>query len=346
MMWKGYMDNASNNRIEFIDLAKGICILLVVVVHVMPQLAENMEFLGCLRMPLYFCLSGLFYKDYESVGNFMIKKINKILIPFVAWYIIGYIIYYAGRIVVSSSSEATFHFYDILYQNEIFNLPIWFLLCLFWSNMWFTIVHRIFKVWYLQAASIFILAYMGLQLSERNILNFLYLGSSLTCLPFFYIGYIFKRTTLLYPDTDKKTDFYIMLLSLSVGALFAFIPDAPPRLNYYRNEVIYGFPLLIYLCSFSWVSGVLLLCKFLGHIPFVSWLGRYSIIVLVTHMWLRDLVMTAIKKIYAPASDDIIGIITLLLVVGLMGVIIPFCKKHLPHITAQKDLINLRYKVA
>ncbi len=51
-------------RIEFIDLAKGVCILLVVIVHVIPELDTPLEFLACLRMPLYFCLSGLFFKDY------------------------------------------------------------------------------------------------------------------------------------------------------------------------------------------------------------------------------------------------------------------------------------------
>ena len=54
-------NNSSSNRIEFIDLAKGICILLVVLLHFNDRWF-NLPNLTALRMPLYFTLSGLFFK--------------------------------------------------------------------------------------------------------------------------------------------------------------------------------------------------------------------------------------------------------------------------------------------
>ena len=67
-------------RIEFIDLAKGICILLVVLLHI----GIDVNFWGTtsMRMPLYFVLSGLFFKDYGSLYNLLIKKTNRLIIPF------------------------------------------------------------------------------------------------------------------------------------------------------------------------------------------------------------------------------------------------------------------------
>lgn len=64
--------------IEFIDLAKGVCIILVVMFHV----GIDIPHLDIIRMPLYFIISGLFYKPYDSITSFCIKKPNKILIPF------------------------------------------------------------------------------------------------------------------------------------------------------------------------------------------------------------------------------------------------------------------------
>lgn len=65
-------------RIEFIDLAKGICILLVVSVHVFGSTgAISGKFLGItniFRMPLYFLLSGLFFKTYGGILPFLKKK--------------------------------------------------------------------------------------------------------------------------------------------------------------------------------------------------------------------------------------------------------------------------------
>lgn len=57
-------------RIEFIDLAKGICIILVVIFH----FDVDIPLLRPMRMPLYFILSGLFFKDYGGFINFLTKK--------------------------------------------------------------------------------------------------------------------------------------------------------------------------------------------------------------------------------------------------------------------------------
>ena len=45
-----------------------------------------------LRMPLYFTLSGLFFKDYGGLLPTFIKKCNKILIPFIFFYTAAYVI--------------------------------------------------------------------------------------------------------------------------------------------------------------------------------------------------------------------------------------------------------------
>ncbi|MDE7381406.1 MAG: acyltransferase family protein, partial [Muribaculaceae bacterium] len=67
-------------RIEFIDLAKGFCIILVVIFHSGVEL--NIPNFNALRMPLYFVLSGLFFRDYGDFIHLLKRKINKLLIPF------------------------------------------------------------------------------------------------------------------------------------------------------------------------------------------------------------------------------------------------------------------------
>ncbi len=329
-------------RIEFIDLAKGVCILLVVIVHVIPELDTPLEFLACLRMPLYFCLSGLFFKDYGGLKHLTIKKVNKILIPFVAWYLIGYLIYYACRILIKSQTIATFSVKDLMISNEIYNLPVWFLLCLFWSNLIFYFISRLSRVWYQQFVLIMLVAAIGYIMSINDIFNFLYLGSSLTCMPFFYLGYALKQTMLLYPSTNKVKDIIIMTLCLVIAFLFLLVPEHPPRIVYYTNEIRYGNPLQIYLGAAIFVVGVLLLCKIIGHIPFVSWLGRYSIIVLVTHMWLKDITGRLLLKFWGNTDIVFLELINLGIIILLMILVIPFCIKYLPHITAQKDIFPVK----
>lgn len=327
-------------RIQFIDLAKGICIILVVLGHLVPVFNENLTFVFCFRMPLYFCLSGLFFKDYGGFKNLTVKKCNKILIPFIAWYIIGYGIYYLGRTITHSSIEAPYHIWDILISNDIYNIPIWFLLCLFWSNVLFAIIRMLAKSETAIGIGVLIVACAGWLLSFFDVFNFLYIGSAMSCLPFFYMGYALKRTQILYPSQSKKVDFVIMCFCLIIASLIAFLPEEPPRLLYYKNGVSYGNILQIYLCAAMFVVGILLLCKFIGHIPFVSWLGRYSIIVLVTHIPTSAITITLLDHtIGAYVTEQMKYIINFTLVIVLMAVIIPVSIRFLPHITAQKDTI-------
>ena len=75
----------NGSRIEWIDLAKGICILLVVFYHVAICLHIDYPLstqIASFRMPLYFILSGLFFKQYEGFVGFLKRKTNKLLIPF------------------------------------------------------------------------------------------------------------------------------------------------------------------------------------------------------------------------------------------------------------------------
>lgn len=329
------------NRIQFIDFAKGVCIILVVLGHLVPAIHENFTFVLCFGMPLFFCLSGLFFKDYGGFKNLIVKKFNTILIPFVAWYLIAYDIYYLGRTVTRSTVASPYHIWDILTSNDIYNIPIWFLLCLFWCNVQFAIIKIFAKSDTTIGIGVLIVACLGWGMSFFNVFNFLYIGSAMSCLPFFYMGYALKRTQILYPSQSKKVDFIIMCFCLIIACLIAFLADEPPRLFYYKNIISYGNALQIYSCAAMFVVGILLLCKFIGHIPFVSWLGRYSIIVLVTHIPISAISGTILQSTIGHyVSEQVKYIINFTLVIALMALIIPFCIRLLPHITAQKDLIS------
>ena len=75
----------SQKRIEFIDLAKGICMIALVLGHcgVTPLIT------GSDTLPLYLIISGFFFKEYSNAQTFFTKKVNGILIPFIFFYLIA-----------------------------------------------------------------------------------------------------------------------------------------------------------------------------------------------------------------------------------------------------------------
>ena len=117
------------NRIEYIDLAKGLCIILVVLNHV----AEHLQidyFFSCqirsFRMPLYFILSGLFFKRYKNFMEFTLKKVNKLLIPFLFFLLFTSILPATIHHKSTLLLECNYFFLN----GPVYNYPIWFLLCL------------------------------------------------------------------------------------------------------------------------------------------------------------------------------------------------------------------------
>ena len=111
--------------------------------------------------------------------------------------------------------------------------------------------------------------------------------AALTALPFFLFGYILRnKSNILYEPFGKK-HWVICALSFSV-LMFIYLYNSDfERINI---ELIHGDNyfevdcLSMYLGGFCGTLFVLMIAKRLNHVPLVSYLGRYSIVILLTHV--------------------------------------------------------------
>ena len=319
---------SQTRRIEFIDLAKGVCILLVVLRHV----GINIPIFDFLRMPLYFILSGLFFKTYGGGKNFILKKINKILIPFLFFYIISYIAYYIIHYTLPELPLEDYNgLQDLFVQHTLFNAPIWFLLCLFWVNVLFCIITMAANNEILRFFFVIALCAIGFVLHIIEVFVPLCLDSSLIALPFFYIGFHLKKTYLLYDSSKMWIDVLIIITGLLVIISTAFFPI---KVDIHHNSIdIYA-----YLMSSYGVITLLLVCKYIKYIPIISYIGRYSIIVLCVHHLIQR--PTKVVVGYFVNIDGISNIISFIIVITLSTLLISPCIKYIPYFVAQKDLLN------
>lgn len=325
-----------NNRIEFIDLAKGVCIIMVICVHCDVDL--SWPGLNSMRMPLYFILSGLFFKTYGGLKEFIIKKTNKILIPFIFFYLLGYAAFYAIKVVrpdmigLTAAKGIT----DIFVGRQYFNGPIWFLLALYWTNILFYIIHLYVKPEWGRALLAAALSAVGVFLSKKNISLPFVFDVSLTTMIFFYFGYLLKKSNILYPG---KYDNYLPIIALLLYGL-AMAVDYCFKLRYYvQYNIIEGNFILILLMSISGALAVILLCKWIKHIPIISYIGRYSIIALCIHNFInRPVEYLVLRTPLAAYSNGVYFTAFFTIVITLAC--IPVCIKLIPYFTAQKDLIK------
>ena len=83
------MEN-SIGRIQWIDIAKGIGIILVIIGHVSINANIN-DFIYSFHMPLFFIISGFLYKPKK---NFVKNKVRSILIPYFVFSIVSFIYWF------------------------------------------------------------------------------------------------------------------------------------------------------------------------------------------------------------------------------------------------------------
>lgn len=318
-------------RIEFIDLAKGICIVLVVMVH--SDVGWHIPNFQALRMPLYFVLSGLFFRDYGGFFNLTERKLNKLLTPFVFFYIASFAISWIGMSLFSDKELSMSRFWDPLFSKALVNGALWFLLCLFWCNLLYYFIQLI-RQNALRVLVVVLLVAVGFSLSDKGCVLPLYLNSSLVALPFFYFGALLGSTEFLYPNKyDRLTPLFAVLFLIGAYSLY-FIFEAPVitlAFVTWNSNLI-----LAYVNSILMVMGALLLCKVVSWLPILSYMGRYSIIILVIHTPIVGYITYALRFLGLSGYRWIPFFLTLI----VCWLLIPVFRKHLPYVTAQKDWFN------
>ena len=333
-------------RYAFVDLAKGLCIMLVVWHHVASTWGLDTYPLklplSTFRMPLYFFLSGLFFKSYAGFFDFCLRKVNKLLIPFTFFFI--------TTSCILPFILAHFHlrpnpgcsvWYSFIWQEYFPNFPIWFLLGLFWTNLIFYGIYLAAKKLPPKFCNAGLVALslavggLGFFLGRRFIDLPMFMDTAMTAIPYFCAGHFaFRYTALLKPNKLDKLNIPLALLGFGLVYLLS-----DSTVSYVQNHFQLPF-WSTYLCGLSGATGILLLSKTIKKIPLVSYFGRYSIMILVTHGWVQWAIIKILREFHIHwsknASLAFVFVVTMLLYLG----IIPFMKRFMPHVTAQKDVIK------
>lgn len=181
---------------------------------------------------------------------------------------------------------------------------------------------------------LFIIGIIGFFMGRNNVNIQIFIDTSMTVLPFFAIGYIFRKYThILEPN---KWDKYWILFVLMSGGITYLLSGG--NLMYIENKFDVH-PIAFYVSGITGTLCVLFISKAIVKIPFISYIGRYSIMLLVTHLLLLAVVSLIINKIIS--NHDRAYWCTVCITLASYSIIIPLMKRFLPFVTAQKDLFKV-----
>ena len=216
---------------------------------------------------------------------------------------------------------------------EPYNFPLWFLRSLFFSYIFYYVIQKsqhIYKGW-VTTGIVLLLSFLSWKVSfilPKGGWSFLLenITTSLFALPFIYVATLVRRKGLLTKVFTKKE-----LITIFGIGLIAWIVCVQDNVFFYCAHLGNRYPLL-YLSAFGGIACLWVICLNINKLPFFSYLGRYSIVVLGTFAPICH---------FLSVYFDINGVVQAILTLLVMPVMIYVFTHLFPHFTAQKDLIKV-----
>lgn len=339
------MEKQQGRRIEFIDLTKGLCIILVVMLHVggaFEGLTTGLV-LSSFTMPLYFFVSGLFFKSYEGFGGFLVRKTDKLLVPFLVFYVGSFLLMYSVSKLLPGTFRLPVRWSELLlvfrgHELIRFNPPIWFLVALFNCNILFYIVHYLRNRHLgLMFAVTMLIGITGFWLGRQRIELPFYIDVAMTALPFYFAGFWIRRYNFFLFPHHRFDKLIPLLILLAVVTMYFTAAPLGMRTNSYPGNIVH-----VYLAAFAGIFAIMLLCKKIRKAGIVSYLGRYSIITLSIHGPLLFFFRPIISRLLADGWAA--SVVLLLLTLSVCLLLTPVIVWLMPQFVAQKDLFKGRMR--
>lgn len=243
------------NRLEWIDVARGIGIISVMFGHLGVDIIDRIVF--TFHMPLFFLISGYFLKTDESIWIFLKKKAKRLLIPYYATGgIICLLLIFADVIRKMSEniiSDLKSMIISILYgssfrvSHQIEGVgAIWF----FWALFWAVLIVRIMNMYKWGEIYIYLLWIISF-LSTQFFWLPLSIQAGMCASIFVHWGFKIKKIDMVELLNNKW---------LLVSSIFIFF-----------IEIIYG--IRVDMANNTYILGIISVIGAVGSCYFIIWLA-------------------------------------------------------------------------
>ncbi len=285
-----------SNRIEHIDIAKGISIALVAMFHSKLNLfiPEIIEPMSLFRMPLFFFLSGVFFSYSLKPKLFFLKKAEALLKPyFFVLLTLLLLSYFSGK-----DADLLWQLKGIIYGNgdTIRWVPLWFLTHLFALYVFSYYLFYYLKFGQLsrdiQATLLFCFMIIGSLYIDffwyKPIIIYKF-STEIPGLPFsldiifisstyFILGHLLRDKIIRFTPNVLS-----LILFMSVFILVSIFTDAHTDLN----KRIYSAPLSATIGAIAGIYIIVTCSWFISKSRWIAlipmWLGRGSLFILIFH---------------------------------------------------------------
>lgn len=314
-------------RYDYLDIAKGIGILMVIWGHVLYYHWSG-QYVYTFHMPLFFFLSGMLFQrnKYPSFSSFFVKRARRLLIPYSIYSICTWFIWvffqYKTNNLPDNWLSSLFQTLWAQGSGEFMphNSPLWFIPCLFAVEILYFYTSSFSDRVNVCLCLLLALASICLErvFGETYLLllpwNF---DAALMAIPFYAAGNLLLKHISHQSIVDRIKKFWIAAISFvicsSVIIYYSLEMYGSISLghSYYGNEIIFHTRAFMG-CLSVLITAVILdvLKKYLGKlfsllIDVFIWFGRMSLDVMCTHVPIKGIAVLAVAILFHVTSKEV-----------------------------------------
>ena len=190
-----------------IDFIKGIGVFLVVLGHTSSTLRDDIYIF---HMPLFFILSGIFFKANAPLKTIINHKFQKLIIPYFSFSVLIFIFYalWSGLFKLNFEYISFINILD--FNGRLISTPLWFLISLFMVYLIFFFLNG--KTSQLRTLFLFfILNTIVVYFSSKIEINPFHVFTSLSCLIFFTLGFKYKELLIMLINSKISSSIFLGL---------------------------------------------------------------------------------------------------------------------------------------
>lgn len=284
-------------RLTYIDIARGISIICIVLGHLGNATINRVVF--TFHVPIFFFITGYFTTNKLPIKDFIKNKFKTLIIPYICTCCVIIFLGTVKALLGNDLHSAIGSFIDWCYASfygagDSYTDPfyikgigaIWFLLATFWGSIFFRLTLNFKES--LRISVIIILFIIG-HISSIIIWLPFSIQAGMCASLFMYIGFLFKqaKTTFqsLYPESKHFITIFALIMWLS------FIKNFK---SFWLVHCDFGRGIIDIAGCICACYIILLIAKFIEeHFSFLnkwlSFLGKYSIFMLCIHIIELDL---------------------------------------------------------
>jgi len=221
-------------RVDYIDLFRGIVILLVIYGHSgCVKFPQAIAYYQSFYMSSFFLFSGFFHKETKSFFLQLKKSFRRTYIPYVLWLLL---IMSFFSIIDMSNHAFEISKYLIILREGLLGIAhpnyvgqYWFLIAFFTLQVGFSALDKFVNNSHLKAGFVCILAFLGICINHIGIRHTLFrIDTALMVLPIFYCGILLKKYWGRLLELKRNELFILAVIHFVAVYLNYFLSNCSP----------------------------------------------------------------------------------------------------------------------